>query len=529
LLFFFKQPASEYIPSDLKYDELRKFIQLLIRINRKEGTGLGIKIAGGKGSPTPYKDDDDGIFITKILPNSPALKTGLKVGDKLLKVNQVDLNDLSHQQAVDTLKQAVVSVVNQLTLSIFQELDMNKLFFLQIPNSDDHPNNSNNDINGGISASSSSSFDPTNGTTISGFRINYNFNTHQQQEVEIIFIGDHRRFGQLKKGDILLQINGRNVDAMSEKDLNKYVLNSSLPYSPPSTKTTTSTADNFRIFSLTIYRPFCEDQAQKSNYIVEDDDGPSHQDNENSNTDRDNTDNTDNTNNRTNDNTSNNKQQDPNNTSPGSYTNTNTHCNSPVNQNDNSNTNTPLPVDIKVEMTTATPTATTTTQKSEYPIEEVVILKENGAMGLSIVGGGNVPCHPFGIDKPGIFISKIVPDGPAAVTGSLRVGDRLIKVNNIDITEKSHDETVDELKSRNDQVTLLVSHDPQPNGMQEIMLHRSFPEETLGIRINGGIENKSANPNDSTDEGIFVVNLIPGTIAHQNGHLKCGTRIMEVS
>jgi len=163
-----------------------------------------------------------------------------------------------------------------------------------------------------------------------------------------------------------------------------------------------------------------------------------------------------------------------------------------------------------------------------YPKEEVRLVKQNGAMGLSIVGGGNVACHPFGIDNPGIFVSKIVPNGAASLT-NLRVGDRILKVNNIDVANMSHDETVDELKRNSNEVILLVSHDPQPAGMQEVKLHRSFPEETIGIRINGGIEMKSANIYDSTDEGIFVVNLINGTLAHKDGRLQVGTRIMEVS
>jgi len=76
---------------------------------------------------------------------------------------------------------------------------------------------------------------------------------------------------------------------------------------------------------------------------------------------------------------------------------------------------------------------------------------------------------------------------------------------------------------------LLVSHDPQPKGMQEVMLYRSYPEETIGIRINGGIEMKSANIYDASDEGIFVVNLINGTLAQKDGRLQVGTRIMEVN
>jgi len=187
-----------------------------------------------------------------------------------------------------------------------------------------------------------------------------------------------------------------------------------------------------------------------------------------------------------------------------------------------------LPISSSTPVRSTHPHTTTTTTSEGYPIEEVRLIKQNGAMGLSIVGGGNVACHPFGIDNPGIFISKIVPNGAASVT-NLRVGDRILKVNNVDVANMSHDETVDELKRNASEVILLVSHDPQPAGMQEVMLQRSYPEETIGIRINGGIEMKSANIYDSSDEGIFVVNLINGTLAQKDGRLQVGTRIMEVS
>ena len=46
------------MPENFEYDELRKSIQLVIQVNRQEGTGLGLRIAGGKGS-TPFREDDD--------------------------------------------------------------------------------------------------------------------------------------------------------------------------------------------------------------------------------------------------------------------------------------------------------------------------------------------------------------------------------------------------------------------------------------------------------------------------------------
>jgi len=34
-------------------------------------------------------------------------------------------------------------------------------------------------------------------------------------------------------------------------------------------------------------------------------------------------------------------------------------------------------------------------------------MKIDGTLGMSIVGGINKVCHPFGINEPGIFISKV--------------------------------------------------------------------------------------------------------------------------
>jgi len=36
-------------------------------------------------------------------------------------------------------------------------------------------------------------------------------------------------------------------------------------------------------------------------------------------------------------------------------------------------------------------------------------LKAGGPLGLSIVGGHGHTSHPFGVDNPGVFISKVSP------------------------------------------------------------------------------------------------------------------------
>ena len=43
--------------------------------------------------------------------------------------------------------------------------------------------------------------------------------------------------------------------------------------------------------------------------------------------------------------------------------------------------------------------------------QEIVLMKGNNPLGFSIVGGSDHASHPFGLDEPGIFISKVVCNG----------------------------------------------------------------------------------------------------------------------
>lgn len=76
--------------------------RLEIHIERTSA-GLGLSIAGGRGS-TPYKGDDEGIFISRVTEGGPADLAGLRVGDKVLKVNGVSVESADHYAAVEVLK-----------------------------------------------------------------------------------------------------------------------------------------------------------------------------------------------------------------------------------------------------------------------------------------------------------------------------------------------------------------------------------------------------------------------------------------
>jgi hypothetical protein len=55
-------------------DELRIIIE-------KRGQGLGLSIAGGRGS-VPFRGTDESVFISKVTPGAPADLAGLRVKHK---------------------------------------------------------------------------------------------------------------------------------------------------------------------------------------------------------------------------------------------------------------------------------------------------------------------------------------------------------------------------------------------------------------------------------------------------------------
>lgn len=68
-------------------------------VNRSHGQGLGISITGGREHGVP-------ILISELEANGPAALSGqLYIGDAILSVNEKDLRQACHKEAVDILKQ----------------------------------------------------------------------------------------------------------------------------------------------------------------------------------------------------------------------------------------------------------------------------------------------------------------------------------------------------------------------------------------------------------------------------------------
>ncbi|KAG7216400.1 hypothetical protein INR49_021652 [Caranx melampygus] len=78
--------------------------QLQIKVSGQRGS-LGISIAGGRGS-LPYKDHDEGIFISRVTKGGSSEKAGVHVGDRLLEVNGLNMQGATHHEAVSALRNA---------------------------------------------------------------------------------------------------------------------------------------------------------------------------------------------------------------------------------------------------------------------------------------------------------------------------------------------------------------------------------------------------------------------------------------
>lgn len=161
-------------------------------------------------------------------------------------------------------------------------------------------------------------------------------------------------------------------------------------------------------------------------------------------------------------------------------------------------------------------------------IQDVILVKEGGSLGFSIIGGTDHSCVPFGGKEPGIFISHVVPGGVAARSGKLRMGDRLLKVNGTELTGATHRDAVQLLLQPGNTLALTVRHDPLPNGFQDLTIVKQEGEK-LGMHIKGGLNGQRGNPNDPNDEGVFISKINSGGAARRDGRLKVGMRLLEVN
>ncbi|MFH4977003.1 hypothetical protein AB6A40_003712 [Gnathostoma spinigerum] len=417
---------------------------LRIIVRRDANGGLGLSIAGGLES-TPYKDDDSGLFISKLAEGGPAESAGLRVGDKLLKVNDTDVVNVRHQVAVSTMQDS--GDVIELTVLRSSNPTIPVLYPPSSSGGYVHSPNQSADMSFMSEGESSSSSKETISTTIRrdvngspGFSVAGGKGTSNNDVIVISAVtpgGPAERDGKLRAGDRVLSINGTNMRG-ARHDQAVALL----------------TGHNGSEVYLVVQR----DQAL---------------------------------------------------------------CSSPTN--------------IPVNRSPPVPPARVSQGHRvcgfgdpswDGRTEEVELVKDDHSLGLSIVGGSDHSSHPFGVNAPGVFISKITPNSPAARSQRLRIGDRILSVNSIDVQNARHQTAVEALKKSDRVVRLRVIHEPQPAGLREVILRRNA-NEALGLNICGGISSPPANPLDKTDEGIFVERVEQG--GPSSAHLCPGIRILEVN
>ncbi|XP_077598686.1 multiple PDZ domain protein [Stigmatopora nigra] len=87
------------------------------------------------------------------------------------------------------------------------------------------------------------------------------------------------------------------------------------------------------------------------------------------------------------------------------------------------------------------------------------------SLGISIVGGRGMGSRlSNGEVMRGIFIKHILDDSPAGQNGTLKTGDRIVEVDGVDLRDASHEEAVEAIRRAGNPVTFLVQSISQKSG-----------------------------------------------------------------
>ncbi|CAM4591661.1 unnamed protein product [Caretta caretta] len=160
-------------------------------------------------------------------------------------------------------------------------------------------------------------------------------------------------------------------------------------------------------------------------------------------------------------------------------------------------------------------------EKEEEYIRETEVLVtvtrlENNCYGFTVV--------PNKLDNC-LYVEEILSE-PALSDGRLKRGDRLIMVNGVDVTAFSFDETLALLHSSPPDLSLVVgrvNEDPyasvRPDEIPEITLTKGDNGQ-LGLKLTGGAGSKL--------QGIYVLEIVPGSPASIEGSLQPRDQIVYI-
>ncbi|KAG7507592.1 disks large-like 5-like isoform X1 [Solea senegalensis] len=132
------------------------------------------------------------------------------------------------------------------------------------------------------------------------------------------------------------------------------------------------------------------------------------------------------------------------------------------------------------------------------------------ALGFDIAEGVNDPYLP---GDCGIFVSKV--DKGSIAEGRLRVNDWLLKINDVDLTNKDRKQVIKAVLSGEGVINMVVRR-----------------RKSLGGRIVTPIQINLAGHKDSgigLESGVFVATLAPGSPATRDGTLTVGDRLLAIN
>nr|XP_045001503.1 disks large homolog 2 isoform X1 [Jaculus jaculus] len=422
-------------------------------------SGLGFSIAGG--TDNPHIGDDPGIFITKIIPGGAAAEDGrLRVNDCILRVNEVDVSEVSHSKAVEALKEAgsIVRLYVRRRRPVLETVVEIKLF--------KGPKGLGFSIAGGVG-----------NQHIPGDNSIY--------VTKIIDGGAAQKDGRLQVGDRLLMVNNYSLEEVTHEEAVAILKNTSdVVYLKVGKPTTIYMTDPYGPPDIThSYSPPME------NHLLSGNNGtleyktslppispgryspiPKHMLVEDDYT----------------------RPPEP------VYSTVNKLCDKPASPRHYS----PVECDKSFllsapyphyhlgllpdsEMTSHSQHSTATRQPSvtlqraislEGEPRKVVLHKGSTGLGFNIVGGE---------DGEGIFVSFILAGGPADLSGELQRGDQILSVNGIDLRGASHEQAAAALKGAGQTVTIIAQYQPEDYARFEAKIH-DLREQMMNHSMSSG-------------------------------------------
>ncbi|XP_054978475.1 disks large homolog 2 isoform X5 [Sorex araneus] len=426
-------------------------------------SGLGFSIAGG--TDNPHIGDDPGIFITKIIPGGAAAEDGrLRVNDCILRVNEVDVSEVSHSKAVEALKEAgsIVRLYVRRRRPILETVVEIKLF--------KGPKGLGFSIAGGVG-----------NQHIPGDNSIY--------VTKIIDGGAAQKDGRLQVGDRLLMVNNYSLEEVTHEEAVAILKNTSDvvylkvgkpttiymtdPYGPPDiTHSYSPPMENHLLgnngtleyktslppISPGRYSPIPKHMLVEDDYTREAESrvcGLSNSRMELSLLRRERLW----------------KDRPP----EPVYSTVNKLCDKPASPRHYS----PVECDKSFLLSSPYPHyhlgLLPDSEMTREP-RKVVLHKGSTGLGFNIVGGE---------DGEGIFVSFILAGGPADLSGELQRGDQILSVNGIDLRGASHEQAAAALKGAGHTVTIIAQYQPEDYARFEAKIH-DLREQMMNHSMSSG-------------------------------------------